>query len=695
MVNPSTVRRATRRKTLLFAAVVLVSMLFAVWPVVQEEWPEADTPDLPSADLFERVNAWRGVAATTELFADDVPFRGIHNIPDRMFTTWKTKTLNSKQARSYWWRFHEEEPRLEMLIINDTECAALASLRSPSFRRSYDRLPVNVMRADICRVLAVHFFGGYYKDLDVDWRRPLKEWIVPSEGFAYGVEDEEHVCQWFFAARPGHPCLEHVLQHIGNLIADPSQLDFSNSEIVIDTTGPGAWTDALQRCPVRPKYSISDMKFDNVYHDYASQRWVKRSGYASWISDRQEKSNASGKRKEDHSSHFLTSQSKHLKVADHEVAPIEIVALDSSPVVYNLPEIYGAHLAFDGTMDTAFETTVTDNAWLEFQVSRPQSIHTEFVADRRESDYIAGVRFFNRHRVPGYDQHGKHHLELTLYDDRGRRIHALRKERRLTSVFTFNFAGYPANFSRLRIQKIGRGALTFSEIQFFVDPPCHVARKTVLKAPERAVHRGPLKALSPLTVLRSRCANGTAQALSASSDFQFSHCGPLPMRGTVLVLSKSTVALDPGFVSSLTNARSAVIVISPGIRLPTGSVGARLNVTHHATDWCGGQCATAAHFERFAIDLRRIHLAFIDDVASMGGSLVSAVADVDVPLMFVRLLIDTRTIESGIIDDVAATLTRKFAIYAFHVNPRRGIVDFESWRYPAELQLSLSGLSAS
>jgi mannosyltransferase OCH1-like enzyme len=90
------------------------------------------------------------------------------------------------------------------VILDDAECAVLASYY-PDLKPRYDGLPLNVMRADLCRVLAIYYFGGYYKDLDVDWRRPLNVWIRPADDVVYVWEDDEHLCQWFFAAKPTPP----------------------------------------------------------------------------------------------------------------------------------------------------------------------------------------------------------------------------------------------------------------------------------------------------------------------------------------------------------------------------------------------------------------------------------------------------------------------------------------------------------
>jgi hypothetical protein len=213
-----------------------------------------------------------------------LPLKDTGTIPKRLFMTWKAKALNP-QAYDLWEEWGVRERLLDRVVLDDAECARLAEI-FPDLKPRYDGLPLNVMRADICRVLAIYYFGGLYKDVDVGWMRPLKDWVNYEDHVAYGWEDDEHLCQWFFAARPGDRCVWNILQHITNIIANTSYIDFNaNIEAVIDITGPGVWTDAMQGCPTPSKYTVNEMKFTNVEHHYASQRWGGKE-YKSWIDSR-------------------------------------------------------------------------------------------------------------------------------------------------------------------------------------------------------------------------------------------------------------------------------------------------------------------------------------------------------------------------------------------------------------------------
>jgi hypothetical protein len=111
------------------------------------------------------VKRWTG----QDLNTMKLPIADPGYIPKRLFATWKSKELPRK-AQEIWEVWGTNEPELDRVILDDRECSRLAE-RFPRLKPRYDALPLNVMRADVCRVLGVYFFGGIYKDLDVAYVR--------------------------------------------------------------------------------------------------------------------------------------------------------------------------------------------------------------------------------------------------------------------------------------------------------------------------------------------------------------------------------------------------------------------------------------------------------------------------------------------------------------------------------------------
>jgi hypothetical protein len=213
-------------------------------------------------------------------------------IPRQRLLVWSRRQLFAA-AQELEDRWQVNEPSLTTRIITDDECRDFAS-RVPGMLAVYDTYPVPVMRADVCRVLAVYFLGGIYMDLDVGFERPLDEWFNFSHDIALGYEynsPQYHRCNWFFGAKARHPCLLGALQQFIELGKDGKVLYEVRNEphFVHKLTGPGAFGRGLiaAKCP-DVQHSAEELHFDGIRHIYGSVTWTKRraTGYRSWIEER-------------------------------------------------------------------------------------------------------------------------------------------------------------------------------------------------------------------------------------------------------------------------------------------------------------------------------------------------------------------------------------------------------------------------
>eukprot|EP01062_Namystynia_karyoxenos_P024921 TRINITY_DN19758_c0_g1_i1.p1 TRINITY_DN19758_c0_g1~~TRINITY_DN19758_c0_g1_i1.p1 ORF type:complete len:952 (+),score=166.79 TRINITY_DN19758_c0_g1_i1:83-2857(+) len=123
-----------------------------------------------------------------------------------------------------------------------------------------------IERADIFRYAVLHREGGVYADLDVSCSVPCDAWpwqyrtFANPVGLMVGLEivtgnradwfkwwsRKFQMVQWTIAAAPGHPALMSVLTRIERLWRQHGASRFGNrSANVMETTGPGVWTDAV------------------------------------------------------------------------------------------------------------------------------------------------------------------------------------------------------------------------------------------------------------------------------------------------------------------------------------------------------------------------------------------------------------------------------------------------------------------
>jgi mannosyltransferase OCH1-like enzyme len=634
---------------------------------------------------------WTGERLTK----DKLPIKATATIPDRLFMTWKSKELPTSPptARQYWDNWRHNEPQLDRVILSDAECAVLASFY-PDLKSRYDALPLNVMRADICRVLAIYYFGGYYKDLDVDWRKPLKEWVRPTDDVVYGWEDDEHLCQWFFAAKPGDKCVHSILQHITNIIANTSYIDFkTNIEAVIDITGPGVWTDAMQGCPWQPKYTYDELKFHNVYHDYASQRW-EGDDYKSWTKDRKEKAGW------DEvwpaypiEPYFMSRADVHLMPPNNKYPVIKIVKVRQSSTRHDLPNLTGAQNAFDGLLDTYVETNNEEWPWFEFSFETALNIAT--VLHPNET-HLTGVRVYNRHREPGARDFAEG-LHMELFDEDGRMFYRLSKQKRMATFYLYNLAGMPNKLKKIRFSKKPdraldvpqphRPRLTFAEIQLYSDHLCLSARRveTTLGATVPDV-------LRLATTIQYRCPNGLA--LSPFMGFQYAYCGSPPPHCTALsITAKLQTEIDSSFVSKMRELGCPMITVGPT------PVGLSRNIPnlptierHFTTTWCesGGKCNYLAELTK-ATGGDKASFLYLDAICEDWMSETSILSVLDhftADILLLPFRINSASVEHPATLEHFKRITQRYNLYAVHVNPGEGEIDVNGHAIPKEFHLS-------
>ena len=192
-------------------------------------------------------------------------------IPRTLILMWKTKQLpNFAQKHREQWNRH-----LPVRILTDEDCERLAT--EQHVHDEYVRAPINVMRADLCRYMAIYEHGGLYADLDVSPspRRP-DEWVRWDRRLVVGRgwEGPKNLSNWFFGAVPRHPALADLVRETARRLRG---LEFNFSKhpsLVIDTTGPGPFDAVLRpRCEERDdvpggchQYSLEEMSSTLLTH---------------------------------------------------------------------------------------------------------------------------------------------------------------------------------------------------------------------------------------------------------------------------------------------------------------------------------------------------------------------------------------------------------------------------------------------
>ncbi|KAJ1554942.1 membrane-bound alpha-1,6- mannosyltransferase Initiation-specific [Nowakowskiella sp. JEL0078] len=145
------------------------------------------------------------------------------------------------------------------LVWNDLDIQEFVDNYFPQFSKVFSHLPLPVLRADVFRYMVLTVFGGIYSDIDTRCLRPIDKWTDNNKdiNLIVGIESdvgdrkdwkdwyarELQWCQWTIAAIPRHPVVMNALfTSMGRLYGSEGLGATSN---VMEITGPGVWTDAV------------------------------------------------------------------------------------------------------------------------------------------------------------------------------------------------------------------------------------------------------------------------------------------------------------------------------------------------------------------------------------------------------------------------------------------------------------------
>jgi hypothetical protein len=452
--------------TLGVAVVVNIDLHSQTTHVESSPWP----PQLRSEQTREPRSTAIVLNATTNASANASYHRSA--IPFIIHTVWATRDLPTlAHAIAADWK--KLEPAYDHRIATDELCSRLAvsfADEFPSLATRYRSLALNVMKADLCRLLVVYRYGGVYRDLDVAHVQPLSQWLNHSQPVVYGHEGE-HLCQWFFAAEAGNPCLRDVIQLVVDRIESVT-MDFNrHPELVANTTGPGAFTAGMARCTIRPTLTVADLTVGKVHHHFAAMNW--RSSYPSWLLDRQRRAGwvdlmGSSPRDAFVRGYIMAVNTELLAPVSNATRPIAVNVRQSTHRFGEELAHYPAFHALDRNLDTFVMTEHLPNQWWHLQI-----------ADRRGELDLTCAKVWAKRRL--HDSAFFEGITLTLI---GRNDTVVYRKSGLGSPTASHFMVlFPDRLSAavvtgFRLER--NGTLIFAEIELFADDKCAVALPLVM-----------------------------------------------------------------------------------------------------------------------------------------------------------------------------------------------------------------------
>ncbi|CAK0845339.1 unnamed protein product [Prorocentrum cordatum] len=106
-------------------------------------------------------------------------------------------------------------PNLRVRFLNDTGCSDfIASNFGSELHSAYVNEKYGAYRGDICRAAVVALEGGFYADLDMQFRVPFSEMVDDNTTFMSSFAQDCEILNAVFAAERGSKVMQHVVQAI-------------------------------------------------------------------------------------------------------------------------------------------------------------------------------------------------------------------------------------------------------------------------------------------------------------------------------------------------------------------------------------------------------------------------------------------------------------------------------------------------
>jgi alpha 1,6-mannosyltransferase len=166
--------------------------------------------------------------------------------------------------------FDRAQSRAEMIehtLWTDEKIDSFVKSKYPEYYSRFREFPHHIYRSDLARYMILNALGGLYSDTDTTLLKDYDQWvprrIPPSQvSFIVGIEQDSTMrldwhkwyarpfqwCQWTFASVAHHPILERAIQESFRRLQESPpviQSDPSFSTLVMETTGPGLFTDSV------------------------------------------------------------------------------------------------------------------------------------------------------------------------------------------------------------------------------------------------------------------------------------------------------------------------------------------------------------------------------------------------------------------------------------------------------------------
>lgn len=129
-------------------------------------------------------------------------------------------------------------------FYDDKQCSNFMEAHYSEIKPLYDKLPLNVMKADLWRYCIIYKYGGIYADCDTILNTNILIFVKhQNKQLVVAPENATYFCQWVFSAPPNSPVLKSIIDLSIQRIRDTEII--KGEHIVHYLTGPAVFTDGI------------------------------------------------------------------------------------------------------------------------------------------------------------------------------------------------------------------------------------------------------------------------------------------------------------------------------------------------------------------------------------------------------------------------------------------------------------------
>jgi GR25 family glycosyltransferase involved in LPS biosynthesis len=178
--------------------------------------------------------------------------------------------------------FFKLNPEYVQVYLDNNDCIQFITEYYPEYFEHYNNIIPGAYKSDICRLLLLYEFGGFYSDIGQTFKYPLSKFVDEDDEVVFCIENKPHTNIFnnsFMAFYPKHPILNYMIK---NVIDNVSSKYYGIDKI--DITGPRAlgksFNSFFNRSPTSNintgKYKINNFKFNVFIADYPNNKIIDK-----------------------------------------------------------------------------------------------------------------------------------------------------------------------------------------------------------------------------------------------------------------------------------------------------------------------------------------------------------------------------------------------------------------------------------